>query len=122
MGFCLAWNRLAGTSDSSIRVLTCNLKGHCSDNAALNKLIVETDPDIVTLQGLWVPVRVAWPEGWHVSQDHDLLIASRYPIEEIPVTVDPSTGRPFPYRKPILLLPPHFPAAAGNCFLQFAPA
>lgn len=96
MGFCLAWNRLAGTSDSSIRVLTCNLKGHCSDNAALNKLIVETDPDIVALQGLWVPVRVAWPEGWHVSQDHDLLIASRYPIEEIPVTVDPSTGRPFP--------------------------
>jgi vancomycin resistance protein VanJ len=82
MGCCLPWARLVGSSDSSIRVLTCNLKGHCRDNAALNKLIADSDPDIVALQGC-SDVRIAWPAGWHVYQERELLVASRYPIGEV---------------------------------------
>ena len=51
MGFCLSWARLAAPSRPAIRVLTCNLKGHCNDNAALDDLIRDAAPDIVALQG-----------------------------------------------------------------------
>ncbi len=96
MGCCLPWARLAGSSDTSIRILTCNLKGHCVDNAALNKLIAESDPDIVTLQGCWMPVHVAWPEGWHFSQHAELLVASRYPVGEVSLLSGPRIGHVYP--------------------------
>ena len=51
MGLCLPWARLVGPSGPTIRVLTCNVKGRCCDNAALNELIRVTEPDIVALQG-----------------------------------------------------------------------
>lgn len=85
MGFCLPWAVLAGSSDSSIRVLTCNLKGNCSNNAALDELIADADPDIVSLQGCTASVRIAWPPGWHLSQQGELLVASRYPVREVKV-------------------------------------
>jgi len=83
MGFCLPWARLATPGRSAIRVLTCNVKGHCNDNPALDELIRDTAPDIVTLQGCSHPVRVKWPEGWHAIQQGELLIASRYPLREV---------------------------------------
>ena len=96
MGCCLPSAHLAGSSDTSIRILTCNLKGHCVNNAALNKLIAESDPDIVTLQGCWMPVHVAWPEGWHFSQHAGLLVASRYPVGEVSLLSGPRIGHVYP--------------------------
>lgn len=80
MGFCIPWARLVASDVSSLRVLTCNLKGKCTDNEALEKLIEETMPDIVALQGCWREVRIHWPAGWHVCQVAELVVASRYPV------------------------------------------
>jgi endonuclease/exonuclease/phosphatase (EEP) superfamily protein YafD len=83
MGFCLPWARLAAPRRPAIRVLTCNLKGHCKDNPALDALIRDAVPDIVALQGCWHQARVRWPEGWHAIQQGELLVASRYPLREV---------------------------------------
>ena len=82
MGLCVPWGRFAPPGGPSIRVLTCNVKGHCKDNAALNALIHEENPDVVALQGCWNDVRVEWPSGWQVCQKDDVLIASRYPLRD----------------------------------------
>lgn len=86
MGFCLPWARLAGSGGPTIRLLTCNVKGNGRDNPALDALIRDAAPDIVALQGLWQTAQVKWPEGWHVIQEDQLLIASRYPLREIRFT------------------------------------
>ncbi len=80
MGFCIPRARLTTADGPSLRVLTCNVKGKCYDNATLDKLIEETAPDIVALQGCWSQVRIRWPAGWHVCQVADFLVASRYPV------------------------------------------
>jgi vancomycin resistance protein VanJ len=85
MGFCLPWARLTAPDRATVRVLTCNVKGHCKDNDALNELVRTALPDIVALQGCWTEVRVDWPAGWHVLQQGELLIASRYPLRELGV-------------------------------------
>jgi len=83
MGFCLPWARLVAPHGPALRVLTCNVKGHCRDNAALNELIRTASPDVVALQGCWGDVRVAWPGGWHVCQQGEMLVASRYAFGEM---------------------------------------
>jgi len=49
MGLCLPWARLIAPHGPRLRVLTCNVKGHSHDNAALNELIRTAAPDIVAL-------------------------------------------------------------------------
>jgi endonuclease/exonuclease/phosphatase family metal-dependent hydrolase len=95
MGLCLPWARLAGTAGPKIRLLTCNLKGRCYDNAVLNDLIYDTAPDIVTLQGCYGNFRIHWPEGWHVVQKGELLVASRYPVREVTLLSGPRIGHVF---------------------------
>lgn len=80
MGFCFPWARLVATSGPSLRVLTCNVKGKCANNKALDELINQTLPDVVALQGCWSEVRVRWPAGWHVCKNGELVVASRYPL------------------------------------------
>ena len=83
MGLCLPWARLGVPKGPSLRVLTCNVKGQCHDNPALNELIRTAAPDIVALQGCWSDVRVAWPAGWQVCQEGETLIASRYRLSPL---------------------------------------
>jgi vancomycin resistance protein VanJ len=92
MGFCLPWARLSGSGQPTVRVLTCNVKGQCQDNPRLNDLIQQAAPDIVALQGCWRQVRVAWPAGWHVCQQGELLVASRFPLREFTDTTPARTG------------------------------
>ena len=82
MGLCLPWGRCGSVAGPSLRVLTCNVKGHCRDNAVLNVLIRETAPDLVALQGCWHSVKVNWPTGWQVRQEGEVLVASRYPLRD----------------------------------------
>ncbi|MGA2065050.1 MAG: endonuclease/exonuclease/phosphatase family protein [Thermoguttaceae bacterium] len=82
MGFCVPWATLTARDRPAIRVLTCNVKGRCQDNEALDELIRDAAPDVVALQGCWHQVRVKWPAGWHAGQYGDLLIASHYPLRE----------------------------------------
>ena len=95
MGLCLPWARLAGSGDSTIRLLTCNLKGRCYDNAVLDNLIATSAPDVVTLQGCYGNPRIRWPEGWHVVQKGELLVASRYPVREVTLLSGPRIGHVF---------------------------
>ena len=46
MGFCIPRARLTTADGPSLRVLTCNVKGKCYDNATLDKLIEETCPTL----------------------------------------------------------------------------
>jgi endonuclease/exonuclease/phosphatase (EEP) superfamily protein YafD len=80
MGFCIPWGRLAAADGPVLRVLTCNVKGKCADNAALDRLIAESTPDIVALQGCWGEVHIRWPAEWHVCQVDSFIVASRYPV------------------------------------------
>ena len=80
MGFCFPWGRLAAANGPTLRVLTCNVKGRCINNVVLDRLIAQTKPDIIALQGCWSDVRVRWPAGWHVCQFVDFVVASRYPV------------------------------------------
>jgi vancomycin resistance protein VanJ len=82
MGFCVPWARWVAPTRASLRVLTCNVKGKCTDNTALEELIDTTRPDIVALQGCWAEVRIHWPVGWQVRQKEGLLIASRYRLRD----------------------------------------
>ncbi len=61
-------------------MLTCNVKGRCDNNQALEELIQSAQPDIVALQGCWGQFHVNWPAGWHVRQEGELVVASRYPL------------------------------------------
>ena len=80
MGLCLPWGWLVARDGPTIRVLSCNVKGKCTDNKALDELINQTLPDIVALQGCWAEVRVRWPVGWHVWKRGEFVVASRYPL------------------------------------------
>jgi endonuclease/exonuclease/phosphatase (EEP) superfamily protein YafD len=102
MGFCLPWARLAASGQPTIRVLTCNVKGHCKDNRALDELIRGTAPDIVALQGCWHQVRVKWPEGWQAIQHGELLIASRFPLREV---ISPQEGSRVPLLSCVVATP-----------------
>ena len=82
MGFCLPWASGTVAGRPTIRVLTCNLKGNCHDNKALNELIRTVSPDVVALQGCGGEARVDWPEGWQVCRQGELLVASAYPVPE----------------------------------------
>jgi endonuclease/exonuclease/phosphatase (EEP) superfamily protein YafD len=95
MGFCIPWARCVAPKGPGIRVLTCNVKGHCKDNAALDELIRATAPDIVALQGCWHQVRVKWPDGWQVAQEGELLIASRYSLRDMRASQDGARRRIF---------------------------
>jgi endonuclease/exonuclease/phosphatase (EEP) superfamily protein YafD len=96
MGLCVPWERFALPPGPSIRVLTCNVKGHSRDNAALDALIRDANPDIVALQGCWGEVRVDWPSDWDVRQEGAVLIASRYRLRDPPSVPE---SRP-PHRRP----------------------
>jgi endonuclease/exonuclease/phosphatase (EEP) superfamily protein YafD len=80
MGLCLPWGRVLAPNGPAIRVLTCNVKGKCANNKALDELINQTLPDIVALQGCWAEVQVRWPAGWHVWKEGEYVVASRYPL------------------------------------------
>ncbi len=82
MGLCVPWARLGPPDGRTIRVLTCNAKGHCGDNALLNTLIQTAGADVVALQGCWGNVQIRWPAGWNVYRAGELLVASRYPMRD----------------------------------------
>lgn len=96
MGLCLPWALLAGSPAPTIRLLTCNLKGRCYDNAVLDNLIATSAPDVVTLQGCYNSPRIRWPEGWHVLQQGELIVASRYPVRGVTLQSGPRVGHDFP--------------------------
>ena len=95
-GFCVPWAWFCFHGSPPVRVLTCNVKGHCDHNERLEALIRQSNADIVALQGCWGDVQVQWPDAWHVLCSGELLLASRFPLQEVMATSHARTGHVHP--------------------------
>jgi endonuclease/exonuclease/phosphatase (EEP) superfamily protein YafD len=80
-GFTIPWARLLAHGSPTVRVLTCNVKGHGNNNERLESLIRQSQADIVALQGCWNESHVRWPEGWHAVRHGELIVASRFRLQ-----------------------------------------
>ena len=71
-------------NEPAIRVVTCNLRGNRLHLQRLLKM--GTAADLLTLQecppNSFADVPVELREGWHIQQDGQLCIASRYPLSD----------------------------------------
>ncbi len=83
MGYCVPLGRPTAPDGPKLRILTCNCKGHCDNNVVLNDFIRTSAADIVALQGCWWPTQITWPEGWHVYQHGEMLVASHFPLRPV---------------------------------------
>jgi endonuclease/exonuclease/phosphatase (EEP) superfamily protein YafD len=92
-GFCLPWARFLTHGAPAIRVLTCNVKGRNHHNMRLEALIRQANPDIVALQGCWNEGPVQWPAAWHAVRRGELIVASRFPLQEIHATPADGSAR-----------------------------
>lgn len=99
MGFCLPWGRITSVGQPSICILSCNVKGHCFDNAHLDKLVRQHEIDVVVLQGCSNGTRVDWPADWNVFQKGELVFASHFTFQPI----ESPTDRDADYRDKILI-------------------
>ena len=86
MGFNVPWRTALSTPPPGerLRVLTCNIHHQKPHRAALEKLLAETDPDIVAVQELpsSVPFDYFAGEQWYVHRTSGLFLASRYAIRK----------------------------------------
>jgi vancomycin resistance protein VanJ len=93
MGLCLPWAVLSRPPcrGRMVRVLTCNVHGRDLDPQALAAVVASAEPDVVALQ-YWAPRYgpVVFASGdWHVREDGQLCLASRYPIRSAELLDDP---------------------------------
>jgi endonuclease/exonuclease/phosphatase (EEP) superfamily protein YafD len=84
MGLCLPWGRVVAPDGPMLRVLTFNVAGEATTPDALLKLIETFQPDVVALEESCAAEFYGWPKEWQVLQHGELLVASRYPMYEIP--------------------------------------
>jgi vancomycin resistance protein VanJ len=106
MGLCVPWARLAAYRGPAIRALTCNVHENHVTNEVLAKLINELAPDVVALQECGADVHPVWPAGWNVLRTGELLVASRYTLDDEDVS---ASGHP-PSPRP--------PASALHCVVR----
>ena len=86
MGLCVPFRTLAPNSAAGPRVcvLTCNMHRHALDFLTFRTTLEQVHPDIVVLQewsSAYDPL-FQWGD-WHMHRDGELLLASRFPIEQI---------------------------------------
>lgn len=101
--FCIPWCPVWSTpvAGPRLRVLTCNMHYTRSTSARLDRLIIESDPDVVAIQEFRDSARSEelTRTGWHTHQLPGLFLASRFPIRKAerigPHSTDPdgSVGR-----------------------------
>jgi endonuclease/exonuclease/phosphatase family metal-dependent hydrolase len=84
MGLCVPW-RADGDRGNSLRVLTCNMHYGRPAPEALDRLLAETQPDVVALQewgGRPEAHAALSSPGWHFVRDANLFLASRHPVRD----------------------------------------
>lgn len=84
-GFCIPCALPRGTpAGPRLRVLTYNAHHEGVDAAALERLLAETEPDVVAVQEWLSPDQggVFARGGWHVHSAQDVFLASRFPIRQ----------------------------------------
>jgi endonuclease/exonuclease/phosphatase family metal-dependent hydrolase len=72
-------------------VLTCNLHYGGRDPAPLLALAAAEEPDVVAVQEWPTADPTAWP-GWHTHRSRRLFLASRFPLRDVEVLGNDSTG------------------------------
>ncbi|HEX5444152.1 MAG TPA: endonuclease/exonuclease/phosphatase family protein [Pirellulales bacterium] len=89
MGFCVPWQRMASAVASSdaggyppVRVLTCNLGVNQLLPGALETLIADERPDVITLQEKFDEegLRRLLGPSWQVEVTPGILVATQFPI------------------------------------------
>jgi vancomycin resistance protein VanJ len=86
MGLSIPWRAALSHHQGgpALRVLTCNLHGTRTNAQALRSAIESQKPDIVALQEWSSAFDATFPrETWHTCRVGELLLASRYPIDDI---------------------------------------
>lgn len=63
-----------------VRVLSCNIQNGTFNGSALSALILEHGIDIVALQECPRDLNLNLPAGWHIVQDGELGVLSKYAI------------------------------------------
>ena len=104
LGFCVPWRAWADRMDSAtpasalhLRVMTCNIHAAFLNETAAADLIDRTQPDVVAFEE-WFgkhSQRLGRAPGggrWHVLQDGELRLQSRYPIRHGPIFFDHGWG------------------------------
>lgn len=83
---CIPWRPLFAkkTTQTHLRILTCNNHGSATDPAKMASLIASANPDLVLMQE-WHADRAAvfGQHNWKFLQDGELLIASHFPIRRV---------------------------------------
>jgi endonuclease/exonuclease/phosphatase (EEP) superfamily protein YafD len=65
-----------------LRVMTCNVNRFNYSGQAMRSLIATERPDLVALQEVVGRPPAIWPRGWHVVQNDEYVVASRFPVVE----------------------------------------
>jgi endonuclease/exonuclease/phosphatase (EEP) superfamily protein YafD len=83
-GFSIPWDQLGAGSPAGprVRVLTCNMHYEAVPAGPLDRMIDDTDPDVVVLQE-WRerhPSEALARGGWHTHREPGQFLASRHPI------------------------------------------
>jgi endonuclease/exonuclease/phosphatase (EEP) superfamily protein YafD len=84
MGLCCGFSRLA-PAGPQLRLLTCNVDGESLRAEALRALVLQTKPDVISLQefaGSEQWLLDALPAGFHIVRVGELAVASPYPLFE----------------------------------------
>jgi endonuclease/exonuclease/phosphatase family metal-dependent hydrolase len=82
MGFTISLPSNDAGESKSVRILTCNTDGGLT-NLRLEALVKDLAADIVTLQECPMEVPVELPERWYMVRHGELVILSRFPLEEL---------------------------------------
>ena len=95
-GLNVPWGQLARHPPAGlqVRVLTCNMHFGRVDQNPLDRLVVETRPDVVAIQELRDSVQSSVLVGneWHIHRESGLFLASRHLIRRADRLGDNSTG------------------------------
>jgi len=90
-GFSMPWRTYAAPQESAmqIRVLSCNGHYNKLDVLALSRLIEQTQPDIMALQG-WLGKNnaIMSEKKLHTRRDGELYLASRFPLQKVEAASD----------------------------------
>jgi endonuclease/exonuclease/phosphatase family metal-dependent hydrolase len=80
MGLRLHLGKGTFTGGQTLRVLSCNIQTGEFNGLALSAAILEHGVDIVTLQECPRDLKLNLPPGWHIVQDGELAVISKYAI------------------------------------------
>jgi len=81
MGLSLPFGKIFAPNGLVLKVLTCNVQNGNFNRKALSSLIFDSGADIVAMQECPRELGLELPPGWHVVQEGQLALLSRFPLK-----------------------------------------